>query len=303
MKRKIFMLGIMLSVLLTGCADTVADDVLNTEEMETEQEMPQTGNNSMESTETVKEDAEKMTQENKETSRGMAAAVVKVTVENPSYSYYNDGSVDADAAATTLILTEIRKESNGITNEEDWFADNGLEKPMSVYSDEEYRYEISGDSNVLLYNPDGELLADLDFSQYRMAEEYKPEYVDYINQRVNYAKAKDGILYVATAHLTYASSCPQTAYITAVDLSDYHVVWKSEPLTCNSDTFEIIGNSIVCGYGFTDEDDYLKLVDSRTGVVTEEIPVKSKPDYIIKKGNNLYVKTYDTDYIFEIQEK
>lgn len=303
MKRKIFVFGIMLSMFLTGCADTVADGVLNTEEMETEQEVPQTGNNSMESTETVKEDAEKMKQENKETSGEIAAAVVKVTVENPSYSYYNDGSVDADAAAATLMLTEIRKESNGITDEEDWFADNGLEKPMSVYSDEEYRYEISGDSNVLVYNLDGELLADLDFSQYIMAEEYKPEYVDYINQRVNYAKAKDGILYVATAHLTYASSCPQTAYITAVDLSDYHVVWKSEPLTCNSYTFEIIGNSIVCGYGFTGEDDYLKFVDSRTGVVTEEILLKSKPDYIIQKENDLYVRTYDTDYIFEIQEK
>ena len=303
MKRKIFVFGIMLSMFLTGCADTVADGVLNTEEMETEQEMPQTGNNSMESTETVKEDAEKMKQENKETSGEIAAAVVKVTVENPSYSYYNDGSVDADAAATTLMLTDIRKESNGITDEEDWFADNGLEKPMSVYSDEEYRYEISGDSNVLVYNLDGELLADLDFSQSIMAEEYKPEYVDYINQRVNYAKAKDGILYVATAHLTYASSCPQTAYITAVDLSDYHVVWKSEPLTCNSYTIEIIGNSIVCGNGFTGDDDYLKFVDSRTGVVTEEILLKSKPDYIIQKENDLYVRTYDTDYIFEIQEK
>lgn len=303
MKRKIFVLGIMLFMFLTGCADTVADGVLNTEETETEQEMPQTGNNSIESTETVKEDAEKMTQGNQETSGEIAAAVVKVTVENPSYSYYNDGSVDADAAATTLILTEIRKESNGITDDEDWFADNGLEKPMSVYSDEEYRYEISSDSNVLVYNLDGELLADLDFSQYIMAEEYKPEYVDYINQRVSYVKAKDDILYVATAHLTYASSCPQTAYITAVDLSDYHVVWKSEPLTCNSYTFEIIGNSIVCGYGFTGEDDYLKLVDSRTGVVTEEILMKSKPDYIIQKENDLYVRTYDTDYVFEIQEK
>ena len=257
----------------------------------------------MESAETVREDAEKMIQENKETSGEVAAAVVKVMVENPSYSYYNDGSVDADASAATLTLTEIRKEANGITDDEEWFADNGLEKPMSVYSDEEYQYEISGDSNVLVYNPDGELLADLDFSQYIMAEEYKPEYVDYINQRVNYAKAKDGILYVATAHLTYASFCPQTAYITAVDLSDYHVIWKSEPLTCNSYTFEIIGNSIVCGYGFTDEDDYLKMIDSRTGVVTEEILIKSKPDYILQKENNLYVRTYNTDYIFEIQEK
>lgn len=94
MKRKILVLGIMLSMFLTGCADAVADGVLDTEETETEQEMPQTGNNSMESAETVREDAEKMIQENKETSGEIAAAVVKVMVENPSYSYYNDGSVD-----------------------------------------------------------------------------------------------------------------------------------------------------------------------------------------------------------------
>lgn len=45
------------------------------------------------------------------------------------------------------------------------------------------------------------------------------------------------------------------------------------------------------------------MIDSRTGVVTEEILIKSKPDYILQKENNLYVRTYNTDYFFEIQEK
>lgn len=42
-------------------------------------------------------------------------------------------------------------------------------------------------------------------------------------------------------------SLPNTGYITAVSLEDYHVLWKTEPLACNSLNFEITGDVILCG--------------------------------------------------------
>ena len=49
-----------------------------------------------------------------------------------------------------------------------------------------------------------------------------------------------------------------------VDVNSNSVIWKTEPLTSNANTFEIIGDNIVCGYGFTAEPDYLYILDRYT---------------------------------------
>jgi hypothetical protein len=37
--------------------------------------------------------------------------------------------------------------------------------------------------------------------------------------------------------------------------------------------------------------------------VIQKISLKSGPDYIIRKNNDIFVRTYDTDYIFRIKRK
>lgn len=221
------------------------------------------------------------------------------TVENPGFSYYNDGTVDTANPSQAIILKEWYQQTNEIVDELEWFQKINAEIPRWNYEDEYYRYELS-DIRVCIYSLDGDLIAELDFSQFRFGEEYKEEDYPFIDQKITHAKARDGILYAATSHNTYSASCPQNAYITAVDLSDGHVIWKTEALTCNSYNFEIIGDNIVCGHGFTDEKDYLKIVDRRTGVVLEEIPVASQIYYLILKNDMLYVRTYNTDYCFVV---
>ena len=68
----------------------------------------------------------------------------------------------------------------------------------------------------------------------------------------------------------------------------------------NGKTFEIIDDTIVCGYGFTAEPDYLNLVSRLDGSLLQQIPVKSMVDYIYRKDDTLYVRTYDTNYTFQI---
>ncbi len=68
----------------------------------------------------------------------------------------------------------------------------------------------------------------------------------------------------------------------------------------NARTFLVSGNLIVSGYGFTAEDDFLYLLDRRTGKVLDRLPVPSAPEVIKLRGDRLYVRTYDRQVVGRI---
>src|SRR5207302_8860152 len=103
-----------------------------------------------------------------------------------------------------------------------------------------------------------------------------------------------GILYVETTHLTYArSSYGQNAYITAIDLKTRTVLWRSPALVANANTFLVSGRYLITGYGFTDEPDYLYLLDRATGHVVDRLLLPNAPDTIKRRGALIRVRTYD----------
>ena len=57
---------------------------------------------------------------------------------------------------------------------------------------------------------------------------------------------------------------------------------------------------IICGYGFTNEDDFVYVLDRNTGKKVGTYKVKTGPDYFYINGNKLYVRTYNTDYVYEL---
>lgn len=230
----------------------------------------------------------------------------EILLENPSQEYYLTEPVasESDAGLTLKLLTE---EANEITDTEDWFRENELPPFDSFHmEDDTYRYEIVGDnyaSGYLLniYRKENSMfLKCLDFSNYRYTDNIKPGDEAFVEQRVWWAQSVGDVLYVAVAHNTYTESCPHTGYLVAIDINDAHVIWKSAPCMTNGRNFEIIGDTIVCGYGFTAEPDYLNLVSRLDGSLLEQIPVKSMADYIIRKDDTLYVRTYHTDYTYQI---
>ena len=205
---------------------------------------------------------------------------------------------------TAIALIKESEEPNEIIDEDKWFQDNGLQRQGFPYEDGEYRYEAfrnEADQPALFLTElaTGKTVT-FDLREYQYSTEYVEADYDFIDQNLFYAAVRDNVLYLATGHYTYAESCPQTAYITAVDLTDNSVLWKTEPLTCNARGFAFVDDYIICGYGFTAEDDYLKIVRTDTGEVVQEIPVKTAPDYIIRQDGILYVRTYDTNYTFMI---
>ncbi|MCM1087598.1 MAG: hypothetical protein NC419_05535 [Muribaculaceae bacterium] len=229
-------------------------------------------------------------------------------IENPSQEYYLTESLIPEAEYT-VSLEQLTQESNEIIDTEEWFSDNELARVNSTYiEDDTYSYILSGDNGFYAYlldiyrKEDGAYLGQLDFSDYRYTDNIKKGDEDFVEQKIWWVQSVDNVLYVAIGHYTYTESCPHTGYLVAIDLEDMHVIWKSEPCVTNGQTFEIIRDTIVCGYGFTSEPDYLNLVNRLDGSVIEKIPIKSMADYIIRKGDVLYVRTYNTNYTFRISE-
>ncbi len=140
----------------------------------------------------------------------------------------------------------------------------------------------------------------LNFSAFSKAPYTNPGDEDFVIQDVSNAHLVGDILYVHHGHDTYAySSGGKNAYISAIDLKYNKVLWTSAPLTCNSN-FIIVGNTIICGYGFSAEPDYVYLVDMATGQRRQTLKVASGPSNIVKKGNQIHVLTYGEYYVFDI---
>ncbi len=225
-----------------------------------------------------------------------------VTIENPSWSYYLSDETKTQSLVG-YTLDKLSQESNKITDDDQWLSENGLTDPGTSYVKDDITYELSdwneSPSVTVTDQWTGEAVC-YDLSAYAMAPDYDQEYGDYVGQHVLYAEAENGILYVATGHNTCASLCSETAYITAIDMTSNSVLWKSAPLICNAKTFVIVDDYIVCGYGFTAEDDYLNVIRKDNGVLQEQVLLKSAPEYIFLKDGVLYVRCYDTNYTFRM---
>lgn len=264
---------------------------------------------------------------------GDTAADEPILMPKPPFGYYASGNITRKAGRV-IKLNGISEKTNNITDEDEWFLNNDLtlndysqgssqdstgDIPdeidrevnglvrISVIHDDSYTYCIYGSDYLEGYILNiydvktNKKVYSLDFSNYRYSPDYVKEDYGFIRQKINWAEIKGNILYVSNSHNTYAkSSKNMNAYITAIDLNDMSILWRTDPLVSNSRNFLIIGDVIICGYGFTDEDDFLYQVDRNNGKVLEKTPLKTAPYYIIEKDNVLYVRTYNTDYEFEI---
>lgn len=253
----------------------------------------------------------------------------------PPFEYYLSDKAKVKEV-NPLKLKHKSDKPNEIIDEDVWFQENGLtltdflepgQQPIDLikylpeqvdaycgdlfivkaFYDNAYIYCVYGPNfaeGYLLNIYDAksyQLLYSLDFYAYLYSPDYIEDYYDYIPQGIQWATTKDGILYISHSHNTYAKySNHMNAYITAIDLSDTSIVWRSEALKCNSDNFILLDDVIISGYGFTAEPDYLYQINRYTGEVIDQISIKSSPYYIIQKNNILYVRTYNTDYEFEI---
>ena len=134
-----------------------------------------------------------------------------------------------------------------------------------------------------------------DFRNYAWPPRIAPGERELVYEQVVWAKEADtGLLYVETAHSTYArSSYGLNGYLNAIDLKTKKLLWRSPALVANAGNFVLLDETVVSGYGFTDEPDYLCAVNRRTGHVVARLLLPSAPEKIARQGNTLTVDTYD----------
>ncbi len=222
-------------------------------------------------------------------------------------------------------LERVSTQANQITEEDAWFAKNGLPRPeidlgsLPESIPREFRDAVlvrgfvGGDALFLLYGKDFGTLwylmaVDPTTHAFRYGYDFKRwqhppgEDGEFTNQNVIWAVEKDGTLYVSHGHNTYAKdSRGLNAYVTAINPKTDAILWRSAPLVANARTFLVLGDLIVTGYGFTAEPDFLYLLDRKSGTVAARQPVKTGPEMILVKDDLVYVRCYNTDDVYRLK--
>ena len=195
-------------------------------------------------------------------------------------------------AAAPFDLKIVSEEENGIDFANEWYDSKGLSLPMTgtdwnSFYDDNYQYLWSGEDLYIFENGTGNCLYVLTY----------PTDKWYING--NNACLRDGIFYGASVTNGYAQ--PDTCFMFAYDLEDNKLLWRSADQTYNSMNFILKDNVILCGYGFTSEDDYLYQLDLHTGEILSSLKLKKQPDLLVYQDHMLYVHTYSYNYTIEIE--
>ncbi len=241
------------------------------------------------------------------------------------------------SSSSVITLKQLSVKENEIIDEDNWFYSNELMIPLYLHPDQGTNtsrmapYKLSSkvplvignlklikgindaNGNIYLFgtshldvrymvitdSQNSKVLHFLDFGNYLGVD--KAGFDDWL-MSIRWAAIEDNILYVSNAHPTYAETTNGiNAFITAIDLTNYQALWRSDYQVSNAYNFEIIGDNIVCGYGFTAEPDFIYILDKYTGKKLHTIKVATGPDYIIRKDDRLYVRTYNRDYVFGIE--
>ena len=300
---------IILCMMLSGCGaekNTISTETsMQTSEIELKTETESSSKNATETTaeSSSEADTESMTESPSEIDLDTdieTSPVANEDTENntPGTKYITidlstvkETHPTSDAAAP-FDLKIVSEEENGIDFANEWYDSKGLSLPMigtdwNSFYDDNYQYLWSGEDLYIYENGTGNCLYVLTY----------PTDKWYING--NNACLKDGIFYGASVTNGYAQ--PDTCFMFAYDLENDKLLWRSADQTCNSMNFIVKDDVIICGYGFTSENDYLYQLDLHTGEVLSRLALKKQPDLLVYQDDTLYVHTYSYNYTIEIE--
>jgi len=188
------------------------------------------------------------------------------------------------------IVSEKKDEKFFFADE--WYEERNMSLPMidegwNVFHDKLYEYNWVGDHLEIYEKKTGNHLYTLEY----------PTDKWYING--NNACLKDGIFYGASIMNGYAQ--PDTCFMFAYDLNNDKLLWRSADQSYNTMNFIVKDDIIICGYGFTDENDYLYQINRYTGEIIDTLPIKKMPDLLVEQDGKLYVHAYDCEYCIEFE--
>jgi len=142
-----------------------------------------------------------------------------------------------------------------------------------------------------------------DFRNYAWPPRVAPGEMEFAYEQVVWARQTDfGLLFVETAHNTYAKSTyGLNGYLSAVDIKSRRLLWRSPAQVANARNFVMLNRTLISGYGFTAEPDYLYAIDSRTGKVRGRLLLPNAAQTIARHLHNmLTVTTYDHRLVIRV---
>jgi len=216
----------------------------------------------------------------------------------------------APISGPKVRLTRESERKNLITDHDDWLKNNGLTlrdergaENLPEHVGKSYRKaplgELfrNGDHDIGVYGTF--LVVTAPGKEARVYDAAAAMQSGPQHFQVEFAQLVGGVLVVQLAYNGYANSTGgKNGYIAAFDAAAGRLLWSSDPLVANRSNFHVAGGSLIAGYGFTAEPDFLFVLDLATGAVDQKIPIKSGPDWILARGDQIFVRTYDTDYVF-----
>jgi hypothetical protein len=204
------------------------------------------------------------------------------------------------SGAHRLVLTSSRPTGvdtgTTVAGSDDVFRGLGLQNEFHTANRIFAVYGKDGSTGryLIAYTKAGATLYAFDFASYAWPPRIKPGEREFVYEQPVWAQEVGGTLYVENAHSTYASSSyGRNAYVTAIDLATKRAVWRSPALVANANTFLVTKHYLVTGYGFTDEPDYLYLLDRATGKVVDRLLLPNAAEKITWQGTAIRVRTYD----------
>ena len=195
-------------------------------------------------------------------------------------------------AVIPLKLEILSQKDNGVSMADEWYLEQELSLPMKgsswdCFYDDMYEYQWIGESLYIYEKETGDCLYVLEY----------PTDKWYVNGPNAYLK--DGIFYGGSVMNGYAM--PNTCFMFAYDLNNDRLLWRSADQTYNTMNFVVRDNIIICGYGFTAENDYLYQLNMNTGEIIDKIELNKMPDLLIEQDGKLYVHTYSYDYVIGME--
>ena len=234
-------------------------------------------------------------------------AVTFVIKDDHEKPYLNPDNPYKDHEYKPVTLKQISCKGNEITDTDAWFSRAGTSKSGTYFYDDNYWYRLTGDAGYgtmthiqISDKATGKELYDFDFSDFLYEDGYEGK--DFVERGIYNCFITDDLLYLNISHRTYSQDCPVNSFMMCVSVDNGEVMWISRPLTSNSNDFVRYGDNMITGYGFTDEDDFIYILNRYTGQINEKIKVKKSPDYFAFVNGDLWVRTYSYDYEFNIIE-
>jgi outer membrane protein assembly factor BamB len=115
-----------------------------------------------------------------------------------------------------------------------------------------------------------------------------------------WVQLSDGVAYLGNGMANYYAPGNSKGRIHAVDTRTGALLWQSAQDVSNVG-FVIVGPHIISGYGVHGQTSALHVIERDTGKTVSRVGLGSPPSFLVVKGTDLYVRTYDRDYVFAMR--